>query len=123
MGGLRIETVKLDKKSVDPGSPEEGELWYNITAKRYKVFRDGLVRELLDRQEFLDHVNDTENPHDTSLEEARLSGNQLSGPVLLDGELTIQNGNQIVPDVTDTGSVGTDAKRFEVVAAQSLIIG
>ena len=122
-GGLRIVSAKLDKKTADPALVEEGELWYNITAKRYKVFRDGVVRELIDRQEFLDHVNNTSNPHNTTLEEARVADNQLLGDVLLDGNLIVENDNTIVPDVNGTGSIGTDTLRFKTIAAKEVISG
>lgn len=37
--------VAYDELASDPGSPAEGQVWFNTTEKKYKCYRDGQVEE------------------------------------------------------------------------------
>ena len=106
---LLIDGLIFDELTADPGSPVEGEVWFNTTDNRLKLYNNGAVTEFISKLEFDTHVNDLANPHDTDLEEARSAGNTLSGPINM-------GGNQI----TNLGAptLATDAATQQYVKDQ-----
>ena len=82
---LHINGIILDSLSSDPGSPVDGEIWYNSTLNRFRVRRNGSTEDLLDLDEFTTHSTSTSNPHSTTLEQARTAGSTLSGDINLGG--------------------------------------
>ena len=82
---LLIEGVIFDELTADPGSPVDGEVWYNTTDNRLKVRNAGVTDEFISKAEFEVHTTDLANPHDTDLEEARSAGNTLSGDIAMGG--------------------------------------
>jgi len=80
-----IQGIVFDELTGDPGSPEEGQLWYNTTEKRYKIYRDGGTQQLNDKAELDAHIVNIANPHAVSLEAARQAGDTISGSINMDG--------------------------------------
>lgn len=107
-----IRGIVFDELGSDPGSPVEGEIWYNTTEKRYKVYRDGAVRAFNDKAELDAHIATRSNPHEVSLEEARQQYSTLSG--------TFSMGGYKITDVatpTADGDVATWGKVQDHVTA------
>jgi hypothetical protein len=48
-----IDGVQLDELSSDPSTPTNGQLWYNSTVKRFKLYLDSVTHEIA-------HVDDLE---------------------------------------------------------------
>lgn len=44
---LDVESILLDLLSSDPGSPTEGQVWYNTTEKRFKSYQAGQVQTVV----------------------------------------------------------------------------
>lgn len=82
---LLIDGLIFDELTSDPVSPVEGEVWFNTTDNRLKLYNNGAVTAFISKLEFDNHVNDLNNPHDTDLEEARSAGNTLSGSIDMGG--------------------------------------
>jgi len=60
---LYIEGIVFDELTSDLGTPLEGELWYNTTDKRYKVYTNSTTEELIYNTEFTTHTGSLLNPH------------------------------------------------------------
>lgn len=84
---LQINGIILDELSADPGSPTDGQIWYNTTEDRFKCSRGGSVESFSDLDELTAHIADSANPHTTTLEQARTAGNTVSGPIDMGGNL------------------------------------
>ena len=97
---LQINDLLFDELTADPGSPVEGQMWYNSTSFLWKIFRNGLTTSFVDEIEFQAHVTDYLNPHQVDLEQARSQGNTLSGVIDM-GNFAINN--------LGAGSLTTDA--------------
>jgi hypothetical protein len=82
---LRIDTLELDVLSADPGSPVDGNIWYNSTENRFKVRRNGATEALSDLVELTNHTGASNNPHSTTLELARQAGDTLAGVINMGG--------------------------------------
>jgi hypothetical protein len=41
---MRLDFLQYDILTEDPESPEEGMMWYNTTAKRFKRYVDGAIK-------------------------------------------------------------------------------
>jgi hypothetical protein len=105
---LRVDGVLFDNLTADPGTPEEGQVWYNSTDDKVKVYRNGQTVTLVDKPEFEVHSLSTSNPHTTTLEQARTAGSTLSGAINMNS-FAINNVG---------GSVGTDAASRQYVVDQ-----
>lgn len=92
------DSVVFDELAADPGSPEEGELWYNTTDDRLKVFRNGTIQVLAHVSELTTHTADTGNPHATTLEQARTAGDTFAGNVNMGSNLITNIGNAVALD-------------------------
>lgn len=75
----------FDQLTSDPGSPGEGQAWFNSTVFQFKVFRNGAVTNLVDDVAFTSHTGNSSNPHTTTLEQARSAGATLSGAINMGG--------------------------------------
>lgn len=82
---LYVAGIVFDELTSDPGSPEEGQFWYNTTEDRFKVYRNGSVQALNDKAELDAHIAMRGNPHEVSLEEARQQYSTLSGTFSMGG--------------------------------------
>jgi hypothetical protein len=82
---LRIDTLELDVLTADPGSPVDGNIWYNSTENRFKIRRNGATQALSDLVELTNHTGSTTNPHSTTLELARQAGDTLAGAINMGG--------------------------------------
>jgi hypothetical protein len=77
---LRVNGVEFEELTADPGAPVEGQLWYNTTAKEFKVYRNSVVQVLIYATTLSSHVSDA-NPHSVTLEQARTAGATLAGDI------------------------------------------
>lgn len=107
--GLRVLSVEFDELTADPGSPVEGQLWYNTTESRFKVYRNGSIESLVDLDELTAHTGDSANPHTTTLEQARTAGNAVTG--------TIAMGSNKITGLAQPSAAG-DAAEYQWVADQ-----
>ena len=55
---LSIDSLQFDLLAADPGTPAEGQMWYNTTDGKFKVYRGGATEVLLDvgSQGSIDHT-------------------------------------------------------------------
>lgn len=106
---LQVNGLLLDELTSDPGSPVEGQIWFNSTTKLYKIYRNGAVNYFTDFETFNAHATATTNPHSTTLEQARSAGNTLSGVIDMGG-FAINN--------LGAGSSPTDAAQRQWVTDQ-----
>lgn len=79
--GLKIEGIEFDELTADPGSPVEGQAWYNTTAQKLKMYINGAVTDIIDAVVHAAHTGATNNPHTVTLEQSRAAGNQVSGDI------------------------------------------
>jgi len=93
--GLKILAIEFDELTSDPGSPVEGQIWYNVTEKKLKLYRNGSTDTLVDNVTFTVHSTSTANPHTTTLEQARTASPTLAGDVDMGGN-----------DITNVGGSG-----------------
>jgi hypothetical protein len=91
---IQIYGILFDNLTADPGAPSEGQMWYNVTDKRIKVYRNGATQQWVDLAEHLAHVNNLANPHQTDLESARTAGDTFSGDINMGGN-DITNVNEV----------------------------
>ena len=96
---IQVDGILFDSLSADPGSPVEGQHWYNSTTFLFKVYRNGAVTSFTDAVAFAAHTGNTSNPHTTTLEQARTAGATLAGAINMGG-FAITN--------VAAGSTGTD---------------
>lgn len=106
---LAVDGILYDTLSADPGSPAEGQAWYNTTEKLFKVYRNGSITSFTDASTFAAHTGNTSNPHSTTLEQARTAGSTLAGAINMGGNAITNIG---------AGSVGTDAAQRQWVTDQ-----
>lgn len=106
---LAVDGLLFDALSADPGTPGEGQLWYNTTTHLFKVYRNSAVTNLVDEVKFQAHAGSTSNPHSTTLEQARTAGSTLSGAINMGGYAITSLG---------AGTVGTDAAQRQWVTDQ-----
>lgn len=82
---LKINTIQFDELTADPGSPVEGQFWYNTTSQQLKGYINGVTEIIIDKTTFDLHALSTSNPHTVSLEQARTAGATLSGDIDMQG--------------------------------------
>jgi hypothetical protein len=82
-----LESLLLDELSSDPGSPAEGQVWYNTTTDQLKMYEGGTTRVIADSR----HTDSTSNPHSVDLEQARTDGNVLAGDIDMNNAGKITN--------------------------------
>jgi len=82
---LAVDGILYDTLSADPGSPQEGQAWYNSTSQLFKVYRNSATVSLTDSTTFSGHTGNTSNPHTTTLEQARTAGSTLAGAINMGG--------------------------------------
>lgn len=82
---LQVNGIVFDELTSDPGTPVEGQVWYNTTDNRLKVYRNGSTEILIDQDELTAHTGDTSNPHTVTLEQARTAGSTVSGDIAMGG--------------------------------------
>jgi hypothetical protein len=92
---LKTVSVQFDELTADPGSPVEGQFWYNTTSQQLKGYINGLTEIIIDKTTFDVHSTSTSNPHTTTLELARLAGAVLAGDIDMNGS-----------NITNVGGVG-----------------
>jgi hypothetical protein len=109
MAFLVVNGIQFDELTSDPGSPAEGQSWFNSTDKKLKYYRNGAIDTLVDLTTFNAHANSTSNPHGTTLEQARTSGATLGGSVNFGGYALTSVG---------AGSAGTDGAQRQWVLDQ-----
>jgi hypothetical protein len=97
---LQIDSIKLDELTADPGSPVEGQAWFNTTTHLFKCYRNGATSSFTTASELAAHTGDTANPHTTTLEQARTAGATLAGDIAM--------GTHIITGL-GAGSATTDA--------------
>lgn len=103
--GFRVVTLTLDELASDPGSPVDGDVWYNTTADEVRARRNGATVALLTD---LDHEA-AANPHGTDLEDVRSVDNTVAGTIAM-------GSNKITGLATPT--VSGDAAEFQWVIDQ-----
>jgi hypothetical protein len=91
--GFRVVSINYNELTADPGSPSEGEFWYNTTDQALKGYINGTTQIIIDKATFDAHVLDAGNPHVTTLDLARLAGNILSGDINMNGHNLINVGS------------------------------
>ena len=106
---IQTDGILFDTLSADPGSPVEGQCWYNSTTFLFKVYRNGAITSFTDAATFAAHAGSTSNPHATTLEQARSSGATLAGAINMGG-FAINN--------IAAGSTGTDGAQRQWVTDQ-----
>lgn len=106
---LSVDGILFDELSSDPGSPAEGQMWYNTTDHIYKIYRNGAVNYFTDYATFSAHSTNTSNPHQTTFEQARTAGSTLAGSFSMGGFAITSLG---------AGSAGTDAAQRQWVTDQ-----
>jgi hypothetical protein len=94
---LRIDTLELDVLTADPGAPVDGSIWYNSTANRFRIRRNGATESLNDLAELTAHTGAVNNPHTTTLELARQAGDTLAGPIDMGGNAITSLGAGVNP--------------------------
>lgn len=82
---LQIDGILFDTLTADPGSPSEGQVWYNTTTKVFGIYRNGVTTYFTDYVQFNAHASATSNPHGTTLEQARSAGSTLGGSINMGG--------------------------------------
>jgi len=107
--GLQTDGILFDTLSADPGSPTEGQMWYNTTSKTFGIYRNGATTYFTDYVQFNAHASGTGNPHSTTLEQARTAGATLAGAINMGG-FAITN--------IAAGSTGTDTAQRQWVTDQ-----
>jgi len=64
---FRTDTVDFDALTADPGTPVDGQLWYNDTAEKLRVQRDGGTRDINDElNNYVAAADPTVNDDDTA---------------------------------------------------------
>ena len=106
---LQTDGVIFDELTGDPGSPVEGQVWFNETTFQLKLYRNGATSVLIDKAAFDAHANSTANPHQTTLEQARTAGSTMLGSFSMGGFAITNLG---------AGSLGTDAAQRQWVIDQ-----
>jgi hypothetical protein len=106
---IQVDGVLFDELTSDPGTPVEGQMWYNSTTFLWKVYRNGVTTSFTDKAAFDAHATNTSNPHSTTLEQARTQNNALSGSIAMGGNAITGLG---------TGSLSTDAAQRGWVSDQ-----
>lgn len=97
---ISVNGVLFDELTSDPGSPIEGQVWFNTTEHLFKIYRNGGVSSFVDAATLLAHTGSTSNPHATTLEQARTAGATLAGAINFGGYALTNVG---------TGTLTTDA--------------
>jgi hypothetical protein len=82
---LQIDGILFDTLTADPGTPTEGQVWFNSTTFQVKLYRNGSTQVLIDKVAFDAHALSTGNPHTTTLEQARTAGSTLAGAINMGG--------------------------------------
>ena len=82
---LSVDGVLFDVLSSDPGSPSEGQMWFNTTTHVFGIYRNGAATYFTDYVQFNAHAGSTSNPHTTTLEQARTAGATLGGAIAMGG--------------------------------------
>lgn len=106
---LGVNGILFDELSADPGSPVEGQVWFNSTTFQLKLYRNGSTQVIIDQVAFDAHALSTANPHDTTLEQARSENNTVAGVINMGGNAINNLG---------AGSLGTDAAQRGWVSDQ-----
>lgn len=81
---LKVNGVQYDELTADPGSPVEGQTWYNTTDQEFRIYRNAIVQTIIFASTMSSHVADA-NPHTVTLEQARTANNVLAGDVNMGG--------------------------------------
>lgn len=74
-------SVIFDELTADPGTPEAGEVWFRSDLDRFRYYDGATVHQFATLTELNNHINDTGNPHQVTLEQARSEGNTVLGPI------------------------------------------
>lgn len=82
---IQTDGILFDTLTSDPGSPAEGQVWYNTTTKVFGIYRNGATTYFTDYVQFNTHASGTSNPHSTTLEQARTAGSTLGGAINMGG--------------------------------------
>lgn len=105
MSVLHINGLELELLTSDPGTPNEGHIWYNTTLNKVRGNIGGVVQDIIDQGEFDAHSTSTSNPHTVTLEQARTAGATLAGIVNFGG-FALQNiGGALATDAASRGYV------------------
>jgi hypothetical protein len=101
---LSVDGILFDELTADPGSPVEGQVWYNTVDNLFKAFRNGATTSFVDAASLLAHTGNTSNPHSTTLEQARSAGNVLDGSIDMGGNVIANVGSGLLAtDGTNRG--------------------
>ena len=66
----QLTAIIFDELASDPGSPAEGQFWFNTTSHEFKGYLDGGIQVIIDKATFDAHATSVLNPHSTTLEKA-----------------------------------------------------
>jgi len=97
MSSFDVSSIQLNSLSEDPASLEEGQLWFNSTEKRFKVYRNGTIETVSHLDEVTTHSTDYNNPHGVSLEKARQVYSTISGTVDMNSNRILNVGSPSQP--------------------------
>lgn len=93
---LGTESIIFDELGADPGTPTAGQVWYRTDLERFRYF-DGLTTHQFGTlAELTAHINDSANPHLTTLEQARSQDNTVAGDINLGGNELLNVANASV---------------------------
>jgi hypothetical protein len=106
---IQVDGILFDTLSADPGTPVEGQVWYNTTTKLFGIYRNGAASTFSDASALGAHTGSTSNPHTTTLEQARTAGATFAGAINMGG-FAITN--------VGTGTTSTDTAQRQWVTDQ-----
>lgn len=101
---LSVNGILFDELTEDPGSPTEGQMWYNTTSKLFKVYRNSATTSFVDAYTLGLHTGSTSNPHTTTLEQARTANSTLAGNIAMGGN--VLTGLGVGSNLTDSAQRG-----------------
>lgn len=108
MPEFQIIGIIYDSRTADPGSPVEGQTWFNSTEGRLKVFQGAATVIISSKAELDAHLADVANPHSATLEQARSAGAAFAGDFDMAGFRALNMG----------GSANTDGASRQFVIDQ-----
>lgn len=108
MPEFQVIGVIYDSRTADPGTPVEGQTWFNSTEGRLKVFQSASTKVISTKAELDAHIADIANPHSATLEQARSAGATFAGDFDMAGFRALNMG----------GSANTDGASRQFVIDQ-----